>query len=117
MKRLISYNVFEGDPNLIAEGQILVIRDSSVVDRIADVQQRINGNMVSLITDKVTFAITPTPTDASVSINGVVGTSIKTYKGATVNWVVSKAGYKTQRGTEVVTANTTKAITLEANPN
>lgn len=24
MKRLISYNVFEGDPNLIAEGQILV---------------------------------------------------------------------------------------------
>lgn len=60
--------------------------------------------MVSLITDKVTFAITPTPTDASVSINGVVGTSIKTYKGATVNWVVSKSGYKTQRGTEVVTA-------------
>lgn len=45
MKRLISYNVFEGDPNLIA------------------------------------------------------------------------AGYKTQRGTEVVTTNTTKAITLEANPN
>ena len=69
--------------------------------------------MASLITDKVTFAITPTPTDASVSINGVVGTSIKTYKGATVNWVVSKSGYKTQRGT----TNTTKAITLEANPN
>ena len=110
MKGLISYNVFEGDPNLIAEGQILVIRDSSAVDRIADVQQRINGN-------KVTFAITPTPTDASVSINGVVGTGIKTYKGATVNWVVSKSGYKTQRGTEVVTTNTTKAITLEANPN
>jgi hypothetical protein len=63
-------------------------------------QQRINGNMVSF-----------------VSINGVVGTSIKTYKGATVNWVVSKTGYKTQRGTEVVTTNTTKAITLEANPN
>lgn len=42
--------------------------------------------MVSLITDKVTFAITPTPTYASVSINGVVGTGIKTYKGATVNW-------------------------------
>lgn len=60
MKRLISYNVFEGDPNLIAEGQILVI---------------------------------------------------------TVNWVVFKTGYKTQRGTEVVTTNTTKAITLEANPN
>ena len=38
MKILISYNVFEGDPNLIAEGQILVIRDNSAVDRIADVQ-------------------------------------------------------------------------------
>lgn len=47
MKRLISYNVFEGDPNLIAEGQILVIRDSSAIDRIADVQQRINGNYES----------------------------------------------------------------------
>ena len=58
--------------------------------------------MVSLITDKATFTITPTPTDASVSINGVVGTSIKTYKGATVNWVVSKTCYKTQRGTEVI---------------
>ena len=31
MKRLISYNVFEGDPNLIAEGQILVIRDLLVL--------------------------------------------------------------------------------------
>ena len=29
--------IVEGDPNLIAEGQILVIRDSSAVDRIADV--------------------------------------------------------------------------------
>ena len=27
MKRLISYNVFEGDSNLIKENQILVIRD------------------------------------------------------------------------------------------
>ena len=116
MRRLISYNVFEGDPDLIAEGQIPVIGDSGAVDRIADVQQRINGNMVSLVTDKVTFAITPTPTDASVSINGVVGTGIKTYKGATVNWVVSKTGYKTQRGTEVVTTDTTKAIALEADP-
>ena len=52
MKRLISYNVFEGDPDLIAEGQTPVIGDSSAVDRIADVQQRINGNMVSLITDR-----------------------------------------------------------------
>lgn len=29
--------------------------------------------------------------------------------------ISSKSGYKTQRGTEVVTTNTTKAITLEAN--
>lgn len=34
MRRLISYNVFEGDPNLIAEGQILVIRDASVEGKI-----------------------------------------------------------------------------------
>ena len=98
---------------MIAEGQIPVLGDSSAVDGIADVQQRINGNMVSLITDKATFAITPAPTDASVSINGVAGTGIRTCKGATVNWAVSESGYKTQRGTETVT---TKAVTLEADP-
>lgn len=34
MRRLISYNVFEGDPNLIAEGQILVIRDAVLKVRL-----------------------------------------------------------------------------------
>ena len=55
MKRVLDLGnlsrIVEGDPDLIAEGQIPVIRDSSAVDRIADVQQRISGNMVSLITD------------------------------------------------------------------
>ena len=115
MKGLIGYNVFEGDPDLIAEGQIPVIGDSGAVDGIADVRQGINGNMVSLVTDKVTFAITPAPTDASVSINGVAGTGIKTYKGAAVNWTVYKTGYKTQGGAEAVATDTAKAITLEAN--
>lgn len=41
MRRLVSYNVFEGDPNLIAEGQILVIRDASVEGKIIDIQQRV----------------------------------------------------------------------------
>lgn len=41
MKRLISYNVFEGDPNFIREGQILVIRDNSTTDKVLDIQQRV----------------------------------------------------------------------------
>lgn len=34
MKRLISYNVFEGDSNLIKENQILVIRDVSNKNKV-----------------------------------------------------------------------------------
>lgn len=51
MRRLISYNVFEGDPNLIAEGQIPVIRDAGVEGKIIDIQQRVNSKLISIITD------------------------------------------------------------------
>lgn len=50
MKRLISYNVFEGDPNFIREGQILVIRDNSTTDKVLDIQQRVNGKLQSILT-------------------------------------------------------------------
>ena len=92
MRRLISYNVFEGDPNLIAEGQILVIRDASVE---GDIQQRVNSKLVSIITDKFTFAINPTPADATVVINGSTTKSIRAAKGHTVTWSVSKTGFVT----------------------
>lgn len=112
MRRLISYNVFEGDPNLIAEGQILVIRDASVEGKIIDIQQRVNSKLVSIITDKFTFAINPTPTDATVVINGSTTKSIRAAKGHTVTWSVSKTGFVTQSGSEVISGDVLKNITL-----
>ena len=111
MRRLISYNVFEGDPNLIAEGQILVIRDASVEGKIIDIQQRVNSKLVS-ITDKFTFAINPTPADATVVINGSTTKSIRAAKGHTVTWSVSKTGFVTQSGSEVISGDVLKNITL-----
>ena len=87
MRRLISYNVFEGDPNLIAEG-------------------------LSIITDKFTFAINPTPADATVVINGSTTKSIRAAKGHTVTWSVSKTGFVTQSGSEVISGDVLKNITL-----
>lgn len=112
MRRLISYNVFEGDPNLIAEGQILVIRDNIIEGKIIDIQQRINSKMVSILTDKVNFTINPTPADATVIINGSATNHIKAGKGHTVTWSVSGTGYVTQSGSEVVTGDVVKNITL-----
>lgn len=112
MRRLISYNVFEGDPNLIAEGQILVIRDASVEGKIIDIQQRVNSKLVSIITDKFTFAINPTPADATVVINGSTTKSIRAVKGHTVTWSVSKTGFVTQSGSEVISGDVSKNITL-----
>lgn len=112
MRRLISYDVFEGDPNLIAEGQILVIRDASVEGKIIDIQQRVNSKLVSIITDKFTFAINPTPADATVVINGSTTKSIRAAKGHTVTWSVSKTGFVTQSGSEVISGDVSKNITL-----
>lgn len=116
MKRLISYNVFEGDPNLIAEGQILVIRDNIIEGKIIDIQQRINSKMVSILTDKVNFTINPTPADATVIINGSTTKSIRAAKGHTVTWSVSKAGFVTQSGSDVISGDVSKNVTLVANP-
>lgn len=112
MRRLISYNVFEGDPNLIAEGQILVIRDASVEGKIIDIQQRVNSKLVSIITDKFTFAINPTPADDTVVINSSTTKSIRAAKGHTVTWSVSKTGFVTQSGSEVISGDVSKNITL-----
>lgn len=99
-------------PNLIAEGQILVIRDASVEGKIIDIQQRVNSKLVSIITDKFTFAINLTPADATVVINGSTTKSIRAAKGHTVTWSVSKTGFVTQSGSEVISGDVLKNITL-----
>ena len=60
----------------------------------------------------VTFTINPTPSDATVTLNDQTDKSITVDYGNTVNWSVSKSGYDTQSGSEVVTSDITKNIVL-----
>lgn len=67
---------------------------------------------VVLEVQKVTFAITPTPSDATVLINGTAQKSASVDYGSEVTWEVSKTGYTTRNGTEAVIKDTTRAIEL-----
>lgn len=117
MRRLISYNVFEGDPNLIAEGQILVIRDSNVEGKISDIQQRVNSKLVSMLTckeSKVLFAIGASPEDATITINGQNTNMVYVSPGDKVSYSVEKTGYFPQSADDVVvSADTIKTIVLQ----
>ena len=69
-------------------------------------------NLISEEAPKYTLIVSPTPTDATVTLNGTVQSSINIAEGSIVNWSVSKTGYVTQSGTETVTADKTLTITL-----
>ena len=59
-----------------------------------------------------TFTINATPSDATITLNGQTTKSITVDYGTSVNWSVSKSGYTTQSGNEVVTSDITKNIVL-----
>ena len=59
-----------------------------------------------------TFAITATPSDAIIKINGVIQNSVIVERGSIVVWEVSMNGYVTQNGASVVTANEILTIDL-----
>lgn len=59
-----------------------------------------------------TFTINPTPSNATVTINGATRKTITAAKGTAITWSVSASGYVTQSGSLTLTANTTKNITL-----
>jgi uncharacterized protein YjdB len=58
--------------------------------------------------EKVTITINPTPSDATVKLNGVEQSSIEVDKGTEVSYEVSKEGYTAKSAT--VTAETTQTI-------
>ena len=76
----------------------------------------VEGNIIlspSLEQSQVTFAINATPTDSVIYINGVARRSITVPVGTQVNWSVSRSGYITKTGSEVVETSYTLPITLE----
>lgn len=60
-----------------------------------------------------TFTIETNVNNALVKINGIEQSSITVISGSTVNWEVSKDGYATQSGSEVVNSDITKNVELE----
>ena len=119
MKRTLNLGslsrIVEGDPNEVTDNEILVIRDN-LSGKIIDIQKRVDGKLVSLITERYTYTINPTPADAVVVINGSTTKSIRAAKGHTVTWSVSKTGYVTQSGSDVISGDVLKNVTLVANP-
>ena len=59
------------------------------------------------------FTITTNVTDATIKINGTEQSCVWVPQGATVDWEVSKFGYYTQSGSEVVESDITKHIELQ----
>ena len=62
-----------------------------------------------------TFTINATPSDATVTINGVEQTTAQVVQGSTVTWSVERTGYTSQSGTETASSDTTKNISLVIN--
>lgn len=98
MKRVLNLGslsrIVEGDPNEITDDEILVIKDKIIEGKIIDIQKRV---------------------DAVVVINGSTTKSIRAAKWHTVTWSVSKIGYVTQSGSDVISGDVLKNITLVAN--
>lgn len=59
-----------------------------------------------------TLTINPTPSTATVTLNGVVQKSITVDFGASVTWKVSQTGYASAEGTWVASKNETKNVEL-----
>lgn len=56
MKRVLNLGslsrIVEGDPNEITDDEILVIKDKIIEGKIIDIQKRVDGKLVSLITER-----------------------------------------------------------------
>lgn len=76
----------------------------------------VEGDIVlnpNLDKEQVTFTIEAIPTDCTIRLNGVVRRSITVEKGTLVTWEVSKAGFITKSGSEVVENSYTLQVSLD----
>lgn len=69
---------------------------------------------IELTIKQFTFTITPTPEDATVTINDVVQSSLKANYGTAITWSVAKDGYTAQNGTLTLSEDKTLPVTLVA---
>ena len=108
-------DAFRGAYPSIKQGAVLNLSYiKQVVSANADLNATIyGGDRVLVWPELVTFTITPTPSNATVTINGVVGASASIIKDAAVVWSVARATYTTQTATiACLTTDKTLAVTL-----
>lgn len=103
-------NSGKGGGNVDFSGYPFISEVSTEEEAIKILAQRINEYHPL----QVTFTVNPTPSDATVILDGETRKSITVNYGTSVSWQVSKDGYITQSGTHQVVANHTLSITLEA---
>lgn len=116
MKRVLNLGtlsrIVEGDPNEVTVNEILVIKDEAT-GKIKDIQVRGTGGVLeSVLVERVAFTINATPANAIVTINNTNKNIVIVTKGSTVQWSVSKTGYTTQSGSQIVDADTVEKVAL-----
>lgn len=67
---------------------------------------------ITLVADKMTFTITPTPSDAIVVINGKTVSTVTVDYNTPIEWTVSRVGYVSQNGNLTLVEDTVLPITL-----
>lgn len=87
----------------IAQSGDLVLREDTIIS-------------VELELVKVALTINPTPSNATVKINGTEQKTITVDYGTAVSWTVSAEGYAEQNGTLVLKEDTTLPVKLSLKP-
>ena len=72
---------------------------------------------VTLDPKMITFTVNPTPSDATVTLNGKTGKSITVQSGTTINWSVSREHYITQSNSYTASTEDSQSINVTLNPN
>lgn len=117
----VTMNDVPGNPQTFDYGTEVTVKATKTgyldaSQNLGSVTSNVTPNLV-LTPDSFTLTINPTPSDATVTLNDEVRTSITGTHDTSVNWKVEKAGYVTKSGTEQIgTSNRTLDIELEAEP-
>ena len=79
---------------------------------VLDEDRTINVVLEEIVPDKFTYKVNPTPSDATVEINGIKQKQITVAAGTSINVKVSKRGYITQTFVRTITKETIENIQL-----
>ena len=79
---------------------------------VLDEDRTINVVLEEIVPDEFTYKVNPTPSDATVEINGIKQKQITVAAGTSINVKVSKRGYITQTFARTITKETIENIQL-----